>query len=113
MKIDSYSFGKIKIDGRIYDSDVIISENAVPIIWQRPDSHLLQIDDVEKILAANPTCVIIGTGFLGLMKVDAEVKSLLLKHHVKLHVEKTKRAVKIYNSYSNKENVVAALHITC
>lgn len=113
MKINSYSFGKIKIDGRIYTSDVIISENAVPINWQRQDSHLLQIDDVEKIIAANPTRVIIGTGFLGLMKVDPEIKTIFMKNNIKLQVEKTKRAVKMYNSLKNKENVVAALHITC
>ena len=113
MKINSYSFGKIKIDGRIYESDVIISANAVPTIWERSDSHHLQIEDVEKIIAVKPARVIIGTGFLGLMKVDPEIKALLLKNHIKLHVEKTKRAVKIYNSYNEKENVVAALHITC
>jgi len=64
MKIQTYKFGELKIDGKVYKSDVILSNNAVPLIWERQNSHLLQLDDVKLILASKPTRIIIGTGFL-------------------------------------------------
>ena len=113
MKIQSFKFGKIKIDGKIYENDLILSNNSIQENWQRKSSHILHSDDLVAILAHEPEHVIIGTGLLGLMKVSVDAKKKLREQNIKLKVLKTKRAIKSYKSLKNKENVILALHITC
>jgi hypothetical protein len=113
MKIQTYSFGKLKIDGKVYESDLIISENSIQENWQRKISHVFDAEEVVEILKTKPNRVIIGTGLLGLMKVDVEAKNVMRKHNIKLHVMKTKRAIRTYKSINNKENVILAVHLTC
>ena len=45
MKIDSYSFGRIVINGKTYTSDVIIFPDKVDASWWRKEGHLLQLAD--------------------------------------------------------------------
>ena len=113
MKIQSYKFGELKIDGTVYENDLIITENSIQENWWRKSSHILHSDDLVAILAHEPTHVIIGTGLLGLMKVSVEAKKKLREQNIKIKVLKTKRAIKSYKSLTNKENVILALHITC
>ena len=113
MKIQSYKFGKLKIDGLMYESDLILTAEEIHENWQRQSSHRLQMADLDPLLALNPTRLIIGTGFMGLLQVDEEVFKALRQHDIKFHVMKTKRALRTFRSYKNKENVVVALHLTC
>jgi hypothetical protein len=113
MKIQTYKFGELKIDGKIYNSDLVLTENEIKENWLRQTSHLVRIKDIEPLLELNPTRLIIGTGWLGLMKVDLEVKKILRERNIILHVMKTKRALRTYKSVIHKGNVVAALHLTC
>ena len=113
MKIQSYKFGELKIDGTVYENDLIITEKSIQENWQRKSSHILHSDDLATILAHEPEHVIIGTGLLGLMKVSVEAKKKLREQNIKIKVLKTKRAIKSYKSLKNKENVILALHITC
>ncbi len=54
MKIDSYSFGRIVINGKTYTSDVIIYPGRVDASWWRKEGHLLQLEDVAEALQAKP-----------------------------------------------------------
>jgi len=47
------------------------------------------------------------------MEVPKQVKEEIEKRNIKLIVEKTKEACKIYNQLYKKHKVVAALHLTC
>jgi len=113
VKIDSYTFGKIFIDGKNYDSDVILYKNTVYPNWWRMSGHLLQIDDIKKHLTKNPKKLIIGAGFYQRMKVDPETKSYLKKADIDVVIESTSNAWKTFNSLSEKEDVMAAFHLTC
>tara|TARA_B100000315_G_scaffold59856_2_gene54293 strand:- start:3447 stop:3788 length:342 start_codon:yes stop_codon:yes gene_type:complete len=113
MKIDSYSFGRIIIEGKSYDSDVILYKGTVYPNWWRMNGHLFQIDDIEKHLKKNPKKLLIGTGFSEMMKVDPEAKSYLNKASIEVIIESTSNAWKTFNSLSDEEDVMAAFHLTC
>lgn len=111
--IDSYSFGKITINGKTYTSDVIIYSDKVDDNWWRKRGHLLQKEDLKDVFKYEPGVLIVGTGRYGLMKVPDETKKFIESKGIELITEKTKEACKAYNELKGKKKVVAALHITC
>jgi hypothetical protein len=113
VHIDSYNFGEITIDGKVYTSDVIIYKVRVDDSWRRMEGHKLSIADLEDILQKNPDILIIGTGEAGVMKVPPDVISALEAKGIKVIVMKTGDACKEYNKISTSANVAAALHLTC
>ncbi len=113
MKIESYKFGEIVIEGKKYNSDLIIFPDRIFDSWWRKKGHLLSKEDIEEILSEKPDLLIIGTGFYGLMKVPEELKELIKKQGIELIVEKTKKAVAFYNETSSAKKTVAAFHLTC
>lgn len=113
MKIDSYSFGKIVIDGKSYSSDVIILKNRVISNWWRREGHELCLEDLKDIMKEKFEVLIIGTGASGMMKVLKEVKDYLNSEGIELIEERTEESCRIYNKLSSSHNISAALHLTC
>jgi hypothetical protein len=113
MKIDSYTFGAIIINGKTYTSDVIIYPGRVDSTWWRKEGHLLQFADVEKALQARPEVLIIGTGYSGVMRVPAETVDRIAGRGIDVKVERTATAVDVFNDLQGRKTVIAALHITC
>ncbi len=114
MKIDSYSFGNIKIDGTDYRSDVIIYPDRVDDKWWRKEGHLLQMDDLAEVFGLKPETLIVGLGQPGLMEVDPYLVEYCKKNEVELIALPTADAVSKYNQLIRKKPlVIAALHLTC
>lgn len=113
MKIDHYSFGTIIINGKTYTSDVIIYPDHVDSSWWRKEGHYLQPTDLDKALGAKPNLLIIGTGYSGVMKVPEETILFVKSKGIEVLVERTEKAVELYNTLSKTKKVVAALHLTC
>lgn len=113
MKIETYSFGEMVYDGKTYTSDLIIYPDHVDASWWRLQGHHLQMQDLTDILAEQPDTLIIGTGYMGVMKVPAELREQLESKHIKLHVEKTQKAVDLFNAADRTGKVIAAFHLTC
>jgi hypothetical protein len=113
MKIEHYTFGKITIDGQTYTSDVIIYPERVNASWWRKEGHNLQIEDLTDVFKAGPAVVIIGTGFFGVMKVSKETITHLEAKGIMVHVERTGKAVELFNELQKNKTVIAALHLTC
>ncbi|MEM2909197.1 MAG: MTH938/NDUFAF3 family protein [Candidatus Bilamarchaeaceae archaeon] len=110
--IEKYDFGVIVINGKEYKKDVLLFEDKVFPNWWRKEGHHLYLADLEKILKLNPTILVIGTGYSGVMVVDNEVGQYCKEEGIKLIMEKTGEAVKAYNSMLGK-SVAGALHLTC
>jgi hypothetical protein len=111
--IDSYSFGKIVVDGQIYTSDIILYPNKIDDKWWRKSGHLLQKEDLKDIIQSNPEILIVGTGAYGLMKVPIETKNFIESKRITLIAEKTGEAYKTYNKIKNQKKIIAAFHLTC
>jgi hypothetical protein len=114
MKIDSYSFGRIAVDGQSYTSDVIISPECVKDAWWRKQGHSLHVDDLEEILAAKPEVLIVGSGYYGRMQIPPATRRFLEQHGIELRDRRTADAVEEFNRLQQEfARVIAALHLTC
>ncbi len=113
MKIDDYTFGRIIIDGKAYDNDVIIYPDRVKENWRRKKGHCLKISDLEGVFKRRPRMLIVGAGHVGRMEVPQKTIDALAKEGIETRVEKTARAVELFNELSPKGDVAAALHLTC
>lgn len=114
MHIDSYQFGKIVIDGTAYDSDCLILGDSVQANWRRKQGHLLIAEDLELIIAARPSVLVVGCGASGLMKISEDIGQVLREHGIELFEANTNKAVARFNELAGKgENVAGTLHLTC
>jgi hypothetical protein len=113
MKIDSYDFGRIVIDGKRYSSDLVILPQRVAENWWRKEGHLLNIVDLEEVVKEKPEVLIVGTGANGVMKVPEDVKSYLKEKGIELIAVNSFEATGLFNELSSKKRVACALHLTC
>jgi hypothetical protein len=113
MRITEYSFGRITVDGRDYDADVIIYPDRVDGSWWRREGHRLEIEDLAGVLAARPEVVVLGTGHDGMMDVPEGTLARLRALGLEVHSARTAEAVRIFNELEPRRRVVAALHLTC
>jgi hypothetical protein len=113
MKIEHYSFGRIIIDGKTYTSDVIIYPGRVDSSWWRKEGHNLQVVDLGDVINAKPQVLVIGTGSSGAMRVSRDTISHLESKGIEVHVERTDKAVELFNKLQKDKIVIAALHLTC
>jgi len=114
VKIKSYEFGRIEIDGQAYTSDVIIDDDHVNSSWLRKEGHYFQVEDIEEILNAKPDVIILGTGKYGTMKVSNDVIKELESQGIEFVYANTDDACRRHNEISGSgKKVVTALHLTC
>ncbi len=113
MHIDDYEFGRIVIDGRPYTSDVIVYPDRINASWWRKEGHTLREADLTEILAEAPEILIIGTGFSGVMQVPEKTANFLKSKGIKVYIEKTGKAVQLFNEKKAGGKTVGAFHLTC
>lgn len=114
MHIDSYQFGKIVVDGTAYNSDCLILGGSVQANWWRKQGHLLTPEDLQPVITAKPSILVVGCGASGLMKVSEDLNQILREHGIELFTANTNKTVARFNELAGKgENVAAALHLTC
>jgi len=112
--IEEYKFGSIKINGEIYEEDVMVDWNEEIKPWQRKESHLIDAKAVEKAIVKFPDVIIIDTGESGIAQVLDDAKKEIEKRGVELVIEETPRAVGIFNDLKTQgKNVVGLFHLTC
>lgn len=113
MKISSYSFGRITVNGETYTQDLIIFPAHIRSSWWRQQGHSLSPDDLKEVTEAAPDLLIVGTGYSGAMKVPADTISYLESRGIEVEVRETTAAVTAFNGAPESRKVVAALHLTC
>ncbi len=114
MKIDSYQFGRIVIDGTAYDSDCLIMGGSVLQNWRRRQGHLLCAEDLKPVIDAAPQVVVVGCGAYAMMKVPQQTILLLQENGIRCEPLETAKAVQRFNQLMHEgANAAAALHLTC
>jgi hypothetical protein len=121
MRIESYSFGVMKVDGAEYRADLIVfasrgagSPDKVKSNWWRQQGHSLAIEDIGDVLGFKPEVLVVGIGASGLMQIPALTKKALEKEGIELIDENTGRAWQLFNEQIQKgKRVVGAFHLTC
>lgn len=114
MKIESYKFGTIVIDDRVYNKDLIVGLSGVKENWRRQAGHKLAVEDIRQVVEEQkPDVIIVGQGKFGMMKILPETREYLNNQGIQLVSKVTSQAVEIFNRMAEKEKVIAALHLTC
>jgi len=113
MKIDSYGFGQIVIDGESYTEDVIIFPDRVKSNWWRKSGHEVCVEDLKEVFEDKPETLIIGTGAYGAVKVLPETEERSEVEGIKLISQRTEEAVRTFNELIKTKKIAAGLHLTC
>lgn len=112
--IDKYSFGHIKVNGCDYLKDIIIfPDSSIKNSWQRKRRHKLIIDDIYDLIEAQPQVIILGTGFLSLMRPEKGLNEMLDFRGIDLHVASTKKAAYLFNEIWGQRKVGGCFHLGC
>jgi hypothetical protein len=111
--INSYTFGRFVVDGRPYETNIVLLGEDIKIARYLPN-HELTLNDISPLIEFNPEYIIIGTGANGVMPVTKETEDFIKENRIKLIVEKTDDACRTYNLLiSENKKVAAFLHNTC
>jgi hypothetical protein len=103
MKIDTYEFGSMTVDGKIYNADLIIFPDKIKSNWWRKEGHSLALEDL-----------VVGRGFSGCMKIPPDTKKVLQYRNIQIIDNDTGQAYRIFNEQiSRGKKVVGAFHLTC
>ena len=85
--------------------------------WGETGTHHspgIQPADIEEILAQNVDAIVLTRGQLGRLGVSPETESFLREQGVSYHIEKTKKAVTLFNDLVRQgKRVGGVFHSTC
>ena len=115
MKIESYDFGTITINNRVYFKDVIVFQNHVLNYWVREENLVLKPTDLVEVIKTAPDLLLIGTGYSGVLEIPKETRKYLKKKKIKFKPMISKEAVKKYQELTEKDpknKIVLAIHLT-
>jgi hypothetical protein len=116
MRIDNFSFGSIRIDGRTYAFDVVIDQGTVR--KRKKGASKLHRESyghtplsAEEDIPWNCRRLVIGTGADGALPVMQAVKAEALRRDVELVTAPTPVAIDILGTHPKHTNAI--LHVTC
>ncbi|MEM0358990.1 MAG: Mth938-like domain-containing protein [Candidatus Hadarchaeales archaeon] len=112
FRVDSYEFGRIVINGRVYTHDVLILPDRIER-WWRKKGHRVCPEDLKEVMEEKPQILVVGRGYSGEMEVPEETVRVLGEKGIELVAEETGKAVESFNRLSKTKRVAAALHLTC
>lgn len=85
--------------------------------WGETGTHHnpgIQPADIQEILAHKVDAIVLGRGQLGRLRVSSETETILGEQGIACYVEKTKKAVVLFNELvRNGKRVGGVFHSTC
>ncbi len=116
MHIDQFSFGSIRIDGVIYDRDVVIDRGEVHGRNKKPSKPFRGAFGHTPLSVAEAIpwrCrrLVVGTGADGALPVMEEIKEEAAHRKVELVTVPTSEAVRLLATEPKDTNAI--LHLTC
>jgi hypothetical protein len=116
MRVESFSFGQITIDGVTYEHDVVIDHGRIRKRDKKPSKKLREASGHTPLSAAEKIpwkCrrLVIGTGAYGNLPVMDDVKREAARRELELVIEPTAEAIKVLEESSKHTNAI--LHVTC
>jgi hypothetical protein len=111
-RLENYSFGRLKVDGREHTRDLIVLPDRVVPDWWRREGHSLAMEDLDEVLDELPERLVLGVGAHGRLRPDAAVIAELERRGVQVECLPTDAAVRRYREL-DEHRTAAALHLTC
>jgi len=116
MRIDQFTFGSIRIDGVIYEHDVVIARGRVRKRKKKPSKPFRDAFghtplSVEEDIPWGCRRLVVGTGADGALPVMEEVKQEAARREVALLAVPTREAIRALEAEPKNSNAI--LHVTC
>jgi hypothetical protein len=116
MLIEEFSFGSIRIDGTLYDHDVVIDCGSIRKRGKKPSKKFREAFghtplSVEEAIPWNCRRLVVGTGAYGNLPVMDEVKREAKWRKVELLIRPTAQAIEVLRGNPSHNNAI--LHVTC
>lgn len=116
MLIEEFSFGSIRIDGTLYDHDVVVDCGSIRKRKKKPSKKFHEAFghtplSVEEAIPWNCRQLVIGTGAYGNLPVMDEVKREAKRRNVNLLILPTAQAIEVLQENPQHNNAI--LHVTC
>jgi hypothetical protein len=116
-RIVEHAWGRIVLDnGEIYKDAKLFPGGARTWDWRETGTaHLpgIQPTDVEELLERGAEVVVLGRGFDGRLQVQPDTLDLLAERSIRVRVELTEEAVRLYNELAETCAVGGLFHSTC
>lgn len=116
-KIDSTEFGKIVVDGKTYDYDIVIDANGVVARRSKASErwygthHVICTEEVKDLLASKPQVLVIGLGQYKACRLEQGAERECARYGTKLIAEPTPKAIKTFNETEARK--AGLFHLTC
>ena len=85
--------------------------------WEETGTHHdpgIQPADIEDVLTHDVEAIVMGCGQLDRLNVSAETETMLRERGISYHIEKTKKAVALFNDLARQgKRVGGVFHSTC
>lgn len=116
MRIDQFTFGSIRIDGVIYDHDVVIDRGRVRKRNKKPSKPFRDAFghtplSLEETIPWHCRRLVVGTGAGGALPVMDEIKREAAHREVELLPVPTSEAIRALHAEPKDTNAI--LHVTC
>jgi hypothetical protein len=118
MRVEFPEFGRIVVDGEVYDHDIVIYPSGK--IGERKKwlskkkhgtSHKLDPDELGEYLTEDFDVLLVGTGAWGRLSLLPESRMLVKDKEIK--ELPTGKAAVLFNELTEKRRVLAIFHVTC
>lgn len=110
--IDSTEFGKIVVDGKSYDYDIIIlPDSTIKKRGLQKGTHIVCVEELELLFKEKPKVIVIGTGQSGVAEIEPKVLEKARKEKIKIVEVPTPIAIKKFNEINEKK--AGLFHLTC
>lgn len=109
--IQAIDYGEIEVNGETYYSDVLVWWDGR--VEYKEKKHIFSMEDFLKMAEKKPKVIILGVGLEGSMRVPEKVQELAEQINIELFVEKSARAVQMFNAFhSEGKRVAAYIHVS-
>ena len=116
MRIDRFTFGSVRIDGEIYEHDVVIARGRVRKRKKKSSKPFRDAFghtpvSIEENIPWDCRRLVVGTGADGALPVMGEVKKEAARREVGLMIVSTGEAIETLQAEPKDTNAI--LHVTC
>ena len=116
MRIDQFTFGSIRIDGVVYEHDVVIARGRVRKRKKKSSKPFRDAFghtplSIEEDIPWDCQRLVVGTGADGALPVMDEVKQEAARREVALLTVPTREAIRALQAEPKDTNAI--LHVTC
>jgi len=118
MKIDSTEFGRISIDGKTYEYDVIIRLSGEIVKRKKKlskkyygTSHMISKDEAKFVYEDGCKTLILGTGQDDNVRLSEEAADYFERKGCKIIAQPTPDAIDTFNH--SKKEMIGLFHVTC